>query len=93
MVSWLSGHIFDMTNNLYKAYTNASQFSIDFFTFFDTYFFWTAFTIILFMDVFFFTIGYLVEAPFLKNTIKSVEPTVIGWIVAIICYPPLNSTM
>ena len=52
-----------------------------------------AFSVILFIDVFFFTMGYLLEAPFLKNTIKSVEPTIIWWIVAVMCYPPFNSNI
>lgn len=31
--------------------------------------------------------------PALKNKIKSVEPTLIWWAVAILCYPPFNSTV
>ena len=91
MITWLSGHIFSMTNNVYNAYANVSLFSTDFLIFFNEYFFWTAFSLILFSDVLFFTLGYLLEAPFLKNTIRSVEPTIIGWAVAIFCYPPFNS--
>lgn len=91
MITWLSGHIFSMTNNLYGAYGNIALFSTDFLVFFNEYFFWTAFSLILFSDVLFFTLWYLLEAPFLKNTIRSVEPTIIGWAVCIFCYPPFNS--
>lgn len=91
MITWLSGHIFNMFNNIYNTSQNIALFSTDFLVFFNTHFFWMAFTVILFIDVFFFTLGYLLEAPFLKNTIKSVEPTLIGWGVAIFCYPPFNT--
>ena len=33
--------------------------------------------------------GYLVQADFLNNKIKSVEPTVMGWACTVICYPPI----
>jgi protein-S-isoprenylcysteine O-methyltransferase Ste14 len=46
--------------------------------------------LLIFIDVFVFTVGYLVELPQLKNTIRSVEPTMFGWLVCLICYPPFN---
>ena len=52
--------------------------------------FWFFFQLILFLDVVFFTVGYLVELPALKNEIRSVDPTWLGWAVAVICYPPFN---
>lgn len=48
-------------------------------------------TLFLTIDTFFFAFGYLVEHSWLKNKIKSVEPTAIGWIVALATYPPFNS--
>jgi protein-S-isoprenylcysteine O-methyltransferase Ste14 len=47
------------------------------------------FFVILIGDVGCYTIGYAVEHPRLKNEIRSVEPTIFGWLVALICYPPL----
>lgn len=91
MVVWLTEHIANMTNGVYRASQNISLFSSDFLVFFNTHFFWTAFNIILFVDVLFFTLGYLIEIPKLKNTIKSVEPTIIGWLVVLLCYPPINT--
>lgn len=91
MIVWLSEHIFNMMNNLHSSYLWIALFSTDFLVFFNSNFFWTAFSLILFIDVLFFTLGYLLEAPFLKNTIKSVEPTILGWAVAIFCYPPFNN--
>ncbi|MFN3545292.1 MAG: methyltransferase family protein [Thiobacillus sp.] len=57
---------------------------------FDAHGFWFMFKVILFLDVFFFTIGYMVELPSLKNEIRSVDPTLLGWTVALACYPPFN---
>ncbi len=46
---------------------------------------------IFFADTLYFSFGYVFEAGFLKNRVKSVEPTIFGWAVALICYPPFNS--
>lgn len=43
------------------------------------------------IDCLFYSFGYTVELPFLKHKIKSVEPTVLGWAVALACYPPFNN--
>ncbi len=43
------------------------------------------------IDTLFFAFGYLVESKWLKNRVKSVEPTMLGWVVTLICYPPFNS--
>ena len=53
--------------------------------------FWFAMQLILFFDVAFFTAGYLVEMPKLGNEIRSVDPTWLGWMAALLCYPPFNS--
>lgn len=91
MLTWLTGHIFSLINNYHWLFTSFWELDSGFVIFFDNNIFWTAFSTILFADVLFFTIGYLIESPGLKNTIKSVEPTFIGWAVTILCYPPLNS--
>jgi len=52
--------------------------------------YWMLFNFILFVDVTFFTLAYSIEHPKLHNEIKSVEPTILGWVVALICYPPFN---
>jgi protein-S-isoprenylcysteine O-methyltransferase Ste14 len=41
------------------------------------------------VDVLLFAIGYGVEHPWLQNEIRSVEPTLLGWLAALMCYPPL----
>jgi hypothetical protein len=57
---------------------------------FDQHGFWFLMQLILFVDVLVFTVGYLVETPRLGNTIRSVDPTLIGWAAALLCYPPFN---
>lgn len=90
MIFWLTWHIFSMFNNIYLTYNNFSLLENDFLLFFNQYFFYMAFSTILFFDVWFFTLWYLVEWKFFKNEIKSVEPTVLWWFVALASYPPIN---
>jgi protein-S-isoprenylcysteine O-methyltransferase Ste14 len=52
--------------------------------------FWFALQAVIFVDVLLFTVGYLVESPRLGNEIRSVDPTVVGWAAALLCYPPFN---
>lgn len=52
--------------------------------------YWVFFYFILFIDVIFFTLGYILEHPKLGNEIKSVDPTLFGWFVVLLCYPPFN---
>jgi protein-S-isoprenylcysteine O-methyltransferase Ste14 len=48
------------------------------------------------IDVFFivecalYAFGYAFESPRLDNVVRSIEPTVLGWAVALACYPPFN---
>src|SRR5438105_5124360 len=57
---------------------------------FDRRGYWFLMQLILFVDVLIFTVGYLVELPKLGNQIRSVDPTLIGWAAAMLCYPPFN---
>ncbi len=47
-------------------------------------------TAVFTVDTFIFTFGYLVESPYLGSKIRSVEPTVLGWVSALATYPPFN---
>lgn len=58
---------------------------------FDQYGFWFLFQVILFVDLLIFNFGYLIESPRLGNVIRSVDPTLVGWAAALMCYPPFNS--
>lgn len=55
--------------------------------------YWLFFQVILLVDVLFFCMGYTLEHPKLGNEIRSVEPTLLGWLVALVCYPPFNGMM
>ena len=57
---------------------------------FDRFGYWFLMQVILFVDVLLFTVGYLVESPRLGNEIRSVDPTLLGWAAALLCYPPFN---
>jgi protein-S-isoprenylcysteine O-methyltransferase Ste14 len=50
-----------------------------------------ALSLLFFIDTAFFTFGYLAEAGFLKNKVRSVEMTFLGWAVTLLTYPPFNS--
>lgn len=50
---------------------------------------WLVAALIL-VDVGIFALSYLIELPRLGNSIRSVEPTIFGWLVCLVCYPPLN---
>jgi protein-S-isoprenylcysteine O-methyltransferase Ste14 len=69
----------------------ASGVSIDGFRqLFDQHGFWFLMQLIFFVDVLIFTVGYLVEFPRLGNQIRSVDPSLLGWTAALLCYPPFN---
>ncbi len=42
------------------------------------------------MDTLIFAFGYTFEFRSLKNVVRSVEPTLLGWAVALASYPPFN---
>lgn len=46
---------------------------------------------LILVDTVIFSAGYLIESKYLKNEIKSVEPTLLGWLVCLWCYPPFNA--
>lgn len=46
------------------------------------------YTVIFTVDVIFAAVGYIVTLRVLNSQIRSVEPTVFGWVICIVCYPP-----
>ena len=90
MIAWLFGHTLGMVNNGGYVFQHITLLEMDFLAIFNSHLFWFLFQIILFLDVCFFTLGYLVELRLLKNEIRSVDPTLLGWSVALLCYPPFN---
>ena len=57
---------------------------------FNSLFFPMAASLIFFVDVLYFTFGYIFEHEKLQNIVRSVEPTFFGWFVTLACYPPFN---
>jgi protein-S-isoprenylcysteine O-methyltransferase Ste14 len=49
-----------------------------------------SFTVIFAIDVGLAWCGYAISTRWLKNTCVSVEPTILGWLVAVLCYPPFQ---
>lgn len=43
------------------------------------------------IDTAIFAFGYVVESRKLQNSVRSVEPTTLGWAVTLVCYPPFNA--
>lgn len=90
MVVWLFSHTAHMFEHGNEVTAALNQSTIDWLALFNAHGFWFMFKIILFLDVLFFTVGYMIELPSLKNEIRSVDPTLMGWFVALASYPPFN---
>jgi len=74
-----------------SAIVASGAFSDGFRALFDRHGFWFMIQAMLFVDVLVFTVGYLVESPTVRNEIRSVDPTWLGWTAALLCYPPFNT--
>ena len=88
MINFTLNNYFYLKENLSTLVNLSSLFTIDGF---NLIIFPLALGLLFFVDTLWFAFGYLAEAGFLKNKIRSVEPTFLGWFVALICYPPFNS--
>lgn len=51
------------------------------------------YNLIFTIDTVIFAFGYSFEAKWLRNEIRSVDPHLSGWVVALMCYPPFNGSM
>lgn len=91
MVVWLFEHTALMLEHGGRAWALWVASGMNWPAFFGADAFWFTLKLILFFDVFFFTLGYLIELPVLGNQIRSVDPTLLGWGVTLACYPPFNS--
>ena len=91
MVNWLIGTTTDVRAHWGALWSQASGTS--FLALFDSHLYLLAFKLMLMVDVFLFTVGYIIEIPALGNEIRSVDPTVAGWLVCLACYPPFNQAL
>jgi protein-S-isoprenylcysteine O-methyltransferase Ste14 len=81
--AWTNGAAIVGSNSL----TNSSG---DLVLLFNRFGYWFLIQAILFIDTLVFTVGYLLESRRLDNQIRSVDPSLLGWATALICYPPFN---
>ncbi len=79
MVSWAIGGLYNIANGLRSFQWNVYAINA------------YLVQLLIFVDTVIFSLGYLLESKYLKNEIKSVEPTLLGWIVCLWCYPPFNA--
>lgn len=49
-----------------------------------------AVALFIYIDTTVFAFGYMFESSLLRSNIKSVDPTLLGWVVCLWCYPPFN---
>ena len=80
MVVWLQMQAHDLTTNT-EAFLSFGRFF--------PYGYCAIYHGLFVVDVLLFAVGYGVEHPWLRNEIRSVEPTLLGWLAALLCYPPL----
>ncbi len=80
MVVWLQMQAHDLTTSA-EAYLSFGRFF--------PYGYRAIYHGLFVVDVLLFAVGYGVEHPRLGNEIRSVEPTLLGWLAALLCYPPL----
>ncbi len=86
MLNFLFGNYNSFTSQI--THLKSIEFTI---SYFNHIIFPFTLTTIFLIDVAYFAFGYLFEAKFLKNELRSVDSTFLGWFVALICYPPFNS--
>jgi protein-S-isoprenylcysteine O-methyltransferase Ste14 len=79
MVSWAIGSALNMLNGFRSPQWNIFAVNACLVQF------------LILVDTIIFSLGYLFESKYLKNEIKSVEPTLLGWLVCLWCYPPFNT--
>ena len=79
MVSWAIGSFHTMINGLRSFQWNVYAVNA------------YLVQLLIMVDTVIFSLGYLIESKYLKNEIKSVEQTLLGWLVCLWCYPPFNA--
>ena len=79
MVSWAIAGVYNVWNGLHLIQWNVYAINA------------YLVQLLILVDTFIFSLGYLIESKYLKNEIKSVDPTFFGWLVCLLCYPPFNS--
>lgn len=92
MVPWLLGNAADCLSTFSAVILNYQQ-SQTITSLFQSKTHFFLYNLLMTIDVFCFTMGYLIEHKALGNKVLSVEPTLFGWAIALACYPPFNDTI
>ncbi len=87
MINFSVGNYFDLRSSYTKLMHGEQMLSIQGF---NNFIFPFLISLILLIDTAYFLFGYSVESKLFKNKVRSVESTFLGWLVALICYPPFN---
>ena len=83
MIPWTVEFAFVIKGMLFDTTKTYSSFVV----YFNKYLFLLISYLIGFVALLYYSFGYLIESSYLNNKIKSVEPTIFGWVVTLICYP------
>lgn len=83
MIPWTVEFAFVIKGMLFDTTKTYSSFVV----YFNEYLFLLISYLIGFVALLYYSFGYLIESSYLNNKIKSVEPTIFGWAVTLICYP------
>jgi protein-S-isoprenylcysteine O-methyltransferase Ste14 len=79
LISWSiqnANHQWHLTRNLEFTFQSINSYLLSLF---------------LLIDAAIFAFGYLIESRRLNSEIRSVEPSLLGWLVCLWCYPPFNT--
>lgn len=91
-INGLWGH-FAVLNNQILAAVNSAGSVLDARQLYSSIWHNLVMNLILVFDFVPFVVGYMVELPSLKNRIRSVDDTLLGWVVCLACYPPFNDSV
>jgi len=80
------GSVFNNLPRLLQAIEQGDAFTTRF-----NYFYQYSYHSLFVMDVGIALLGYVSSSRWLDNKSKSVDPTLLGWMTALICYPPFNN--
>jgi len=82
MLVWMTN---DVSQLVHYNLTNATWSNLRFYDFFYSFLF--------LLDLLFSTVGYVLSLRAIDTHIRTAEPTMFGWIVALFCYQPFYSLM
>lgn len=91
-INGLWGH-FAVLNNQIVAAINSAGSALDTRELYSSIWHNLIMNLILVFDFVPFVVGYMVELPSLKNRVRSVDDTLLGWVVCLACYPPFNESV